>query len=56
MTSDEIEAQRAGIDSKANVRAALIAWRDAAMTNPSPHWDGITLLSHAIWWLADDDE
>jgi hypothetical protein len=54
--SRDDDAKQAGIDSRADVRQALIDWRDAAMANPNPSWDGIALLTHAIWWLASENE
>lgn len=51
----EQEAAAAGIDTRVNVRQGLIELREKFLSQPSPAWDTVALLSHAIWWLADDN-
>lgn len=42
-----------GVDPKETVRQGLIKVRDEELDSDSPRWDHVTLLSHAIWWLAE---
>jgi hypothetical protein len=50
--STDDQALSEGIDRRSIVRDGLIQLRNAEMANAQ--WVNVMLLTHAIWWLADD--
>ena len=46
------QAQRAGIAPVEEIRAAMIAWRNEALSEMPGTADAVVLLSHVIWWLS----